>query len=258
MNKIKIKIISLIDSNRRAGLKDLYKNCNFPVEIFDAFKPEINFVEKYDDTFDFKFFRYKYNSDIKRGELGCLFSHLKIYNELVSQNKYDHFLVCEDDAIPNTKVFEILENMNLSDIDILSFYTVNGYVGKGKKIECIDTKSKEYILYPVKYRFDSTVCYLISRSAALKILKEKKHSSTADWPDVAFTTNFYYSGLGFCKLQDVESEIGIIRRNQTTNLNRINNIFKCPKVFFFNLKNWLLPAIIRRYNIFGISHVQNK
>lgn len=259
MNKIKVKIISLKNSKRRSNLKKLYSKCRFPVEIFDAIKPNENFIEQYCDVFDFDFFKYKYNSDIKRGELGCLLSHLKIYDELVSQSYYEYFLVCEDDAIPTFKVFELLENIDLSCIDILSFFTENGYVGVCEKIKTITENGKNtYNIFPVKFRFDSTVCYLISRKAASEILLQTKHSSTADWPDVAFKTNFYYSGIGYCDIQDVESEIGVVRRNPTPNLNRINNILKCPKAFSYYINNWLMPAFIRRFKFLKIYHVQNK
>jgi GR25 family glycosyltransferase involved in LPS biosynthesis len=96
---------------------------------------------------------------LTKGAIGCYLSHVKIW-ENVLKNNYETVLIFEDDAkVPpdlNDKMHEELKNIP-NDWDIVLF----GYICK---------KCMKYEKYMVVERFMLTHCYIIKKSAIIKIM----------------------------------------------------------------------------------------
>lgn len=96
---------------------------------------------------------------LTKGAIGCYLSHVKIWENIL-KNNYNTVLIFEDDAkVPpnlNKKIHEELKNIP-NDWDIVLF----GYICK---------KCMKYEKYMVVERFMLTHCYIIKRSAIIKIM----------------------------------------------------------------------------------------
>jgi glycosyl transferase family 25 len=117
---------------------------------------------------------FLYNRNIRlnkqvmsRGEFGCAMSHINIYTKLVEDEKYDNYLILEDDA-NLVESFEKLKNIlnNLpSDFDLLHLSKAEWY--PFVKIKNIN----EYFYIPLKQFFNRTTGYIVSKKGANKLLK---------------------------------------------------------------------------------------
>lgn len=110
--------------------------------------------------------------NLKKGEFGCLYSHLKVLNEFINSND-DIAMVCEDDLYHNIfykkdyfkEKFNEIKN-KLSNHGIISLSTV----GNLKNISKILNNKKEFYTFK-PYYFYGTGCYIINKTTAKLILK---------------------------------------------------------------------------------------
>jgi glycosyl transferase family 25 len=103
---------------------------------------------------------------LSKGELGCSISHLLLYEQLLNDSDYDHYLILEDDVelcLSLCDVYKHLINIpenydliHLSYADCYPFIQTN--------------KINEYYYDIVKRYFNRTTGYLISKSGAIKLL----------------------------------------------------------------------------------------
>jgi GR25 family glycosyltransferase involved in LPS biosynthesis len=96
---------------------------------------------------------------LTKGAIGCYLSHVKVWENIL-KHKYDNALIFEDDAdIPTDLNWKIYENMKHvpNDWDIVLF----GYICKA---------CRKYENYYEVERFILTHCYMIKRSAIIKIM----------------------------------------------------------------------------------------
>lgn len=100
------------------------------------------------------------------GELGCAWSHLTIYKKLINDNKYDQYLVLEDDANLVIELHElykyIIEIPN--DADLCHIGYADWYPFKLSK------KKNNIYYYVEKEFFNRTTSYIITKNGAKKLL----------------------------------------------------------------------------------------
>lgn len=172
--KYKFDKIYLINLKRRPdrlhNFLKYYKNSDFknePVIKFDAIdgsKLDVDSVSLSElakgelqqlETTGFRTKHYQ----LTKGAIGCYLSHVKIWENIL-KHKYDNVLIFEDDAkIPedlNKKIFDNMKHVP-NDWDIVLF----GYICK----QC-----RKYENYYEVERFMLTHCYMIKRSAIVKIM----------------------------------------------------------------------------------------
>jgi len=103
---------------------------------------------------------------MKPGELGCAWSHLNIYKNLLNDNEYDNYLVIEDDVVLLKSIEyikEILENIP-ADYDFCNTNISLWY--PFKKVEQVN----KYFYKVAKNYFSGMTSYLVSKSGARKLL----------------------------------------------------------------------------------------
>jgi GR25 family glycosyltransferase involved in LPS biosynthesis len=130
----------------------------------------------------------KFNN-LRKGEIGCFMSHIHIFEKIVEEN-IDNALIMEDDCIFCDNFYQIFEKVYkysfLYDILYLGGRFLPNYVMKSNNfIQCNDNivqhnYKKDYIFNnnnlngeDLDFRFDTdrtTSCYIISKSAAKKLL----------------------------------------------------------------------------------------
>jgi GR25 family glycosyltransferase involved in LPS biosynthesis len=164
------------------NLSKIRENINFErIEGFDGSKENI---DDYLTVFKFEDLKSAYyiNKNVshhgvklKKGEFGCLYSHLKaIYN--FSQTNEDVAIICEDDLDNNiiykseyfnSKLDSIIENIDEYGIIMISC------VGHNKTISNIlnnnNSNSKELYKF-IPYYFYGTGSYMINKKTANKIV----------------------------------------------------------------------------------------
>jgi GR25 family glycosyltransferase involved in LPS biosynthesis len=148
---------------------------------------------------------------MKRGELGCAWSHINIYKSLLKEKHVDKYLIFEDDA----EFVESLEYaynclINIpSDFDICHISKSDWYkfIFNNKINEFWNTIHKQY--------FNRTTCYIVSKNGAEKILHYTKDSINIPSDDLLSTmhihdklTVYVPSKYIFHELQNTVSIIG--------------------------------------------------
>ncbi len=133
---------------------------------------------------------YLTEREMTPGEIGCFLSHRGIMNELVFSDVTEQFaLVIEDDAEINNNfpiiINKITQQISSEDICILGYSKLNRMdekrffhfqpISRSVKIDA------GYIGQPIKQWTCGTVCYLIGRNAAKKIIESNHISFADDW-----------------------------------------------------------------------------
>ena len=150
---------------------------------------------------------------LSNGELGCCISHLLLYEQLLEDSDYDHYLILEDDiglCLSLEDMYNHLINIptnydliNLSYVDCYPFIKTN--------------KINEYYYDIVKRYFNRTTGYLISKTGAHKLLSYCDNIVSIPADDLichSFLNNedfkFYVPQTYLFKEQGIESVIGQI------------------------------------------------
>jgi len=108
MNNLdKIYIINLKErtDRKKKVIEQLKKNNIINYKIIEAIKPSINDVNKWNN----KYCNHRNIDTYKIGCLGCLKSHLFIYNDAI-KNDYNNILILEDDFLIK---MDLYKNVNL-------------------------------------------------------------------------------------------------------------------------------------------------
>jgi glycosyl transferase, family 25 len=111
-----------------------------------------------------------------KGEIGCLLSHLKVYEKMIHED-IEYACIFEDDAIFEKDLGTLLETrlLEISDYELLLL----GHIGRYHKdalqgAECSSHKEKAFSRYHIAKPIESpygTYAYIIKQSAALKLLQ---------------------------------------------------------------------------------------
>lgn len=113
-----IYVINLEKSiNRRKNVEEQFKKYNIKnYTFFKAICPSENILKKY------KNFSIKNEENVRRGELGCLLSHVNVMKDALNKN-YKNIIIFEDDIIILDKDFiqKTINSINLlkKDFDVL-------------------------------------------------------------------------------------------------------------------------------------------
>lgn len=174
--KYKIYLISLKkDENRRQRLKKLFKNYDDFIVIDAISSKEMSTIKYYESLI--KSYK-KAKRIISPAELGCSLSHMRVYEEFL-KNDSDYALIFEDDVIGDEigikKAFESIKALKNDNFVII----LGGEQGVlsfdkafGKKINDNLIKISKYSLADVA----RTVCYIVSKTSAKKILEYQKNA----------------------------------------------------------------------------------
>jgi len=186
---------------------------------------------------------------LKKGEFGCLYSHLKAINLFLKSNE-KYCFICEDDLDPNIlnyydkKVFTKKIKKIISKIDKYGIISLS-CVGPYKLFQKIFSKDNSFLNNKFvsfeKYLFYGTGCYLINKETAKKIINnfiiEKdnkiyiklnglKTSMVADnFLYIHSDTKFYLPSLFFTKnfdslIQTSSNTMELTQKLMKTKLNR--------------------------------------
>jgi glycosyl transferase family 25 len=176
MNDLLIYVVSLKkDESKRYHISELFKNySNIKFKFFDAFdgsKFDENSEILYDSIAALNIFGRK----LTNGELGCAFSHIAIYKEILNYN-ITNTLILEDDINFNDDFFYILNNillLNLKwDCILLGHHKPNSRL---LDVETSFWRKKEinnnniYLSKPIEHAC-GTYGYLLSLNGAKKLL----------------------------------------------------------------------------------------
>ncbi len=149
------------------------------------------------------------------GELGCAWTHINIYDKLVSaENEIDNYLIFEDDAEMNEEdidyLYKLLDNMP-QNYDVLHI----------AKSDCYDfikkDKVNEYYYTIEKRFFNRLTAYIVSKNGANKLLRLTENCINIPADDL-LSNNFLMGNIDvfvperyvFYELENIESTIKII------------------------------------------------
>lgn len=127
-----------------------------------------------------KYFKFEYNSLLKKGAVGCALSHFLIWQKLISESDCNHYVILEDDIDigPNFKV--LLENYINKIRDFMHVVFIGSTTEKKdyevtRKIYQYDTT---YNIYPLtqQYYAGGAFGYIISKTCAKKLVEHIEYS----------------------------------------------------------------------------------
>lgn len=199
--------ISYIDNNTR---QIIYENKTYYNKLS---KTNIENMDiKYKNYYDI-FKTIVDRKPLSNGELGCCISHLLLYEQLLEDYDYDHYLMLEDDVslyLSLEEIYNYLINIpNNYDLIHLSYADFFPFI-KTDKIN-------EYYYDIVKRYFNRTTGYLISKSGAQKLLSYTDNIVSIPADDLLCHSflnvedfKVYVPETYLFKEQEVESVIGQI------------------------------------------------
>ena len=163
ISSIPIYVISLERAKeRKEYISNLLKDSNFiyfkAVDGLALTPEETEFKNKYMD-----------DSNLSKGGAGCTLSHMLLWNKLVNE-PYDHFVVFEDDIVPNYPIDLILEIVSKVDKEYDLLYIGQCFEHQGQLVQTIILENKNFSIYKSVYPL-CTHAYVISKSGINKLLK---------------------------------------------------------------------------------------
>lgn len=181
MSALKVVIITLqdypermphvrkcVEELSRVGLQcEIFYGVNGnSISITDTFAPHIKILEF---ERDIKLYdrRVRLNGkEMRRGEIGCAWSHYRVYEKLIADDTSNSYLVLEDDAELTVTCDRLLEYINKipSDFDICRTTVSHWY--PYKKLYAVNPY---YFVYERRFS-NSATSYIISKSGAQKLL----------------------------------------------------------------------------------------
>lgn len=144
--------------------------------------------------------------ELSLGEIGCILSHVRMWQRLITEN-YDDVMILEDDVLINEMLLHALRNRDKfpDDWEYINFKTDVGQIPFGEPVWGIHRMCR-FSYYP-----NRTSAYLINRKGAEKLLK---YVFPIRWPADNFTGGTYITGMvcygidpQIVALQDYDSEI---------------------------------------------------
>lgn len=169
-NSVFCYVLNLDRSKERyQKIKPLVDQLNFPYKRFSAVDGSALNNEEFNKVVDSKTYNNLMGHLPKKGTIGCSLSHIKIWKEFLN-SKYAYALIIEDDVrfLPDElrkTVQDVIKHAQFWDI--CSFELLHrGLPLKIKQINSVHNLSV-YLL-----NVTHTGCYLVSRKAAEKLLKQ--------------------------------------------------------------------------------------
>ena len=235
--KLKVIILTLENQMERKNniqlLLSIFKQLGLEIEIYYGING--NDIKIYDTEVEeikllyYKFQTYYYNKKIrlnnipmKKGEFGCAWSHLNIYNKLLNDNEYDNYLILEDDAILNTNLEYLMEHLlNLPEnYDVCHIGESNFFPFQKHE------KPINNFYYNInKIFFNTSSSLIISKKGASKILNFNKNNINIPSDDLISLIHYLSTDFNlhvpekFIFKQD-SSNISIIQKINNNNYNK--------------------------------------
>lgn len=104
---------------------------------------------------------------LKKGEMGCAWSHLNVYDMLLKDDKHDAYLVFEDDAELIVSLDEL--TLHLDELKNLSFDVCHIFYSQWFDFNRIKQISNNYWI-PERKFFNNAGAYIVTKSGAKKLL----------------------------------------------------------------------------------------
>ncbi len=174
MNKCKTFVINMEkDKQRLSDFDDMMKESKWQYERIEAING--NALDSYATKLKSKYIA-DYNH-LSNNEIGCMLSHIKLFEKLMADEVYDQYIIFEDDARTHMNGNDVKKS--ISDLfknikntpDIL-------YLGKALDY-CMEYKKVWKNVYKPK-RPLCNHAYLISKNGAAKILNKKPFKLAID------------------------------------------------------------------------------
>lgn len=228
MNKLKIIILTLKEKTRTDNInilinffKDIYeieiyygvygKN----IQISDTDEKHIKKLE-YENRIKF------YNKNIRlngeemiKGQLGAAWSHINIYEKIVSDIHDNNYLILEDDAeflLNIDKFKEYIKNLP-KKFDLIHLGNSDWYPFK------FDNLDNKYFNKPIKNYFNRATAYILSKNGAEKLLKYCNNYINIPADDLLLYVSFINNIIDLYSPTEI-----IFTHNDAKFLSIINNI----------------------------------
>lgn len=194
---VKVIILTLKDKSRVDNIKILSDLLNpiFDIEIFygvDGSRIQIEdtninniksiFYEGQSKLYD-KTVRIN-KQEMKKGEFGASWSHIYLYEKLLRDDKYDFYLIFEDDAqfVRDIESFLKILNEVPEDFDFIHLALSDWYPFLRK-----ETVNDSFYI-PVKRYFNRLTSYIVSKNGAKKLLERTKNYINIPCDDLISST----------------------------------------------------------------------
>jgi GR25 family glycosyltransferase involved in LPS biosynthesis len=204
--KIKPVIISLpFEVEKRYFMKETLQKCNFSdYIIIDGVNGNdikiIPFVQEphmskliYNNTEKIYNSRLRLNGlGLQKGEMGCAWSHLNVYDILLKDNENDAYLIFEDDAdliVSPEELQTFLEELKTLSFDLCHIFQSEWY--DFNKI----TQISNNFWIPERRFFNNTGAYIITKTGAKKLLDFSQPE--IGLPSDDLISNFYINSNDF-------------------------------------------------------------
>lgn len=178
--KIKTVAISLpSEIERRVFIEETIKKCNLSdyIIIDGVYGNDIEitpFIPPYISKLSYNGTQKVYDSrlkldgtGLKKGEIGCAWSHLNVYDMLLKDSEYDAYLVFEDDAdlvVSPSELHEFLEELKTLSFDVCHIFESEWY-----PFNKINKISNNFWIPEVRF-FNNAAAYILTKSGATKLL----------------------------------------------------------------------------------------
>ena len=125
------------------------------------------------------------------GELGCAWSHINIYKQLIDDQNFDKYLILEDDALLTSDfetIVDILNNIPLES-DVCHIGESTWYPFK------ITNKINDFFYECERKYFNNTTSYIITKTGANKLLEFTKNSILFPADDLLSNAKLYITNF---------------------------------------------------------------
>lgn len=229
--KLKTVVISLpFDIERRSFMQETLKKCNLSdYIIIDGVNGNdikiIPFIEEphmskliYNNTEKIYNSRLRLNgTGLKKGEMGCSWSHLNVYDMLVKDDNYDAYLILEDDAdlIVSPEELETF----LEELKTLSFDLCHIFQSEWYDFNRIKQISNNFWI-PERRFFNNTGAYIITKTGSKKLLEYA--CPEIGLPSDDLISNLYVHSLDFNLI--VSSKFLFKPKGLESSIHKVNNL----------------------------------
>ena len=188
--QIPVLVISLPHApKRRQFIREQMAKLKIDYEFFDAVDGD-KLSSTYISKFKIKKGEQYFGRSLSKGELGCAFSHLHIYEKMLAEN-IEKLIVLEDDAKLNNDFALLISNLNYAplqwDLLYLGYWTTfKGTPLFGKNIYPLSlwesrllsaaTTSTKYRIGPPMASLEGSHAYAITKKGAEQLIQQIKNS----------------------------------------------------------------------------------
>ena len=154
-----------IKSNRNKYLhfSNQAKLINLNFSFFEAITPKIMSKTKF--LYRTNEAELNFGRPLMQTEIACALSHISLWQKLLDDNKYDFYLIFEDDVYFNKELNFFVNNQDLNSYDLIRL--CGNKIRYHKKIKDV---SKDSSLVEFSYGCLTGAAYRISKKGAIKLL----------------------------------------------------------------------------------------